>query len=50
MPLGSHACNHFFHEEDWEFAVMSKEACPFCRAEVKSADAGSVATFPFLMP
>ena len=26
-----HSCNHFFHEEDWELAVMQKGACPFCR-------------------
>jgi intraflagellar transport protein 122 len=26
------ACNHFFHQEEWEFAVLSKGACPFCRA------------------
>mmetsp|Transcript_3049 Transcript_3049/g.4655 ORF Transcript_3049/g.4655 Transcript_3049/m.4655 type:complete len:1198 (+) Transcript_3049:84-3677(+) len=25
-------CNHFFHEEDYEFAVLQKRACPFCRA------------------
>ena len=26
------ACNHFFHQEEWEFAVLAKGACPFCRA------------------
>jgi len=24
------SCFHFFHEEDWEFSVMQKKACPFC--------------------
>ena len=41
-----HSCNHFFHEEDWELAVMSKGKCPFCRADATGADAGSAATFP----
>lgn len=41
-----HSCNHFFHEEDWEFATMSKGACPFCKANVKGVDAGSAATQP----
>ena len=42
----SHACNHFFHEEDWEFAAMSKGECPFSRASTQGADSGSVATNP----
>mmetsp|Transcript_24173 Transcript_24173/g.65451 ORF Transcript_24173/g.65451 Transcript_24173/m.65451 type:complete len:1251 (-) Transcript_24173:228-3980(-) len=25
-------CNHFFNAEEWEFAVLSKGCCPFCRA------------------
>jgi hypothetical protein len=29
-----HGCNHFFHEEDWELALMQKDACPFCRTSV----------------
>jgi intraflagellar transport protein 122 len=24
-------CAHFFHEEDYEFAVLQKGCCPFCR-------------------
>ena len=40
-----HACNHFFHEEDWEFAAMSKGACPFCKERIQeSGSTGSVAT------
>jgi intraflagellar transport protein 122 len=27
-------CNHFFHEEDYEFHVLQKNQCPFCRAAV----------------
>jgi intraflagellar transport protein 122 len=39
------ACNHFFHEEDWEFAVMQKGACPFCQSAVDAAYGnGSVAS------
>jgi intraflagellar transport protein 122 len=41
-----HNCNHFFHEEDWEFATMSKGVCPFCRSSADGADAGTVASFP----
>eukprot|EP00965_Chrysotila_dentata_P194760 6176569-Pleurochrysis_carterae.AAC.1 len=40
-----HSCNHFFHEEDWEFAVMQKGACPFC-AEKIDASYGSGAVEP----
>ena len=29
-----HGCNHFFHEEDWELALMQKNECPFCRTAV----------------
>lgn len=25
-------CNHFFHEEDFEFSVLQKGHCPFCRS------------------
>ena len=25
------ACNHFFHGEDFEFAVLQHKGCPFCR-------------------
>ena len=42
----SHTCNHFFHEEDWEFAATSTGACPFCKADAKGADAGTAATYP----
>jgi hypothetical protein len=24
-------CNHFFHEEDFEFASLQKKECPFCK-------------------
>jgi len=41
-----HSCNHFFHEEDWEFAVMSKGVCPFCRTDATGVDNGSAATWP----
>ena len=41
-----HSCNHFFHEEDWELAVMAKGTCPFCRAKVSGSDSGSVVNFP----
>jgi intraflagellar transport protein 122 len=27
------SCNHLFHEEDFEFAVLQNLSCPFCRAE-----------------
>jgi intraflagellar transport protein 122 len=26
------ACSHLFHQEDFEFHVLQKRACPFCRA------------------
>ncbi|KAJ1630941.1 hypothetical protein T492DRAFT_870791 [Pavlovales sp. CCMP2436] len=26
------SCNHFFHDEEWEAAVLAKEECPFCRS------------------
>lgn len=41
-----HSCNHFFHEEDWECATMSRGVCPFCRANAVDADAGTAATHP----
>jgi len=40
-----HACNHFFHEEDWEFSVMQKNACPFCRAQVDANSGNGCAVF-----
>ena len=44
-------CNHFFHEEDWEFAVMQKGACPFCAAHVESNYGnGSVSTTDAAQP
>jgi intraflagellar transport protein 122 len=27
-------CNHFFHEEDYEFHILQKKSCPFCRVAV----------------
>ena len=39
-----HSCNHFFHEEDWEFAIMTKGCCPFCRLKTKGDDTGSLLT------
>jgi len=42
-----HNCNHFFHEEDWELAIMSKGQCPFCRCKVPDGnDGGSAVNFP----
>ena len=41
-----HSCNHFFHEEDWEFAIMTKGCCPFCRLKTKGDDTGSLLTYP----
>ena len=32
-----HACCRFFHEADFEFAVLQKKACPFCRVPVGAA-------------
>ena len=32
-----HSCNHFFHEEDWDMAVMQKGCCPFCKAPVDAS-------------
>ena len=29
-------CNHFFHEEDYEFHILQKKNCPFCRVAVTS--------------
>jgi len=31
-------CNHFFHEEDYEFHVLQHGSCPFCRTPVQSAE------------
>ena len=28
-------CQQFFHEEDYEFHVLQKQQCPFCRTAVK---------------
>ena len=42
-----HGCNHFFHEEDWEVALMQEDVCPFCRMTVKPSQANGAAThFP----
>ena len=42
-----HSCNHFFHEEDWEFATMSKSHCPFCRTSIDGMDGGACSgSFP----
>ena len=42
-----HGCNHFFHEEDWEVALMQEDVCPFCRMTVKPSLANGAAThFP----
>lgn len=27
------SCGHFFHGEEWEFAVLNTGKCPFCRVE-----------------
>ena len=29
------ACNHFFHGEDFEFAVLQHKGCPFCRDNLR---------------
>ena len=44
--MRAQGCNHFFHEEDWELATMSKAHCPFCRTAADSGDAGTVLSFP----
>jgi len=41
-----HECNHFFHEEDWELAVMQKKQCPFCTVQTDGSSNGCVAHFP----
>jgi len=41
-----HECNHFFHEEDWELAVMQKKQCPFCQTHTDGASNGCAAHFP----
>ena len=43
-----HSCNHFFHEEDWELALMQKGACPFCHTavDVTKVGNGGLAYFP----
>lgn len=30
------SCFHFFHEEDFEQAVLQKKQCPFCRCKIDS--------------
>ena len=30
-------CNHFFHEEDFEFASLQKKECPFCKVRPTNA-------------
>jgi len=37
ITLCSH-CNHFFHEEDYEFHILQKKSCPFCRTTVHNQD------------
>ena len=44
-----HHCNQFFHEEDYELAMITKKRCPFCRApapEDGGFDSGSSAYYP----
>ena len=41
-----HHCNHFFHEEDWELALMGKKECPFCHVATDGTTSGSAGTFP----
>jgi len=41
-----HECNHFFHEEDWELAVMQKKQCPFCQAHTDGSSSGCTTHFP----
>lgn len=33
-------CQHFFHQEDFEFAVLQKGHCPFCRAPADQVGLG----------
>ena len=30
-----HDCHHFFHADDYEFAVLQSKACPYCRAPIQ---------------
>lgn len=32
-----HHCLHFFHQEDFEFHVLQKKTCPFCRSNVETS-------------
>ena len=34
-------CQHFFHEEDFEFTVLRDEGCPFCKCNVLAKDSVS---------
>uniref|UniRef100_A0A7S1G6F9 UBP34/UBP24/USP9X/USP9Y-like ARM repeat region domain-containing protein n=1 Tax=Bicosoecida sp. CB-2014 TaxID=1486930 RepID=A0A7S1G6F9_9STRA len=34
------SCQHFFHQEDFEFAVLQKGHCPFCRADAAEVGLG----------
>lgn len=35
-------CNHFFHEEDFEFEALRSGGCPFCRSNVIGRSYGHV--------
>lgn len=35
-------CNHFFHEEDFEFACLRDGGCPFCRCNIIGRSYGHV--------
>jgi len=32
------SCNHFFHEEDFEIASITKSQCPICRCSIEKAE------------
>ena len=38
-------CNHFFHEEDFEFASLQKKECPFCKVRRPTTAIHSSETF-----
>ncbi len=42
------SCNHFFHEEDFEFHLLQKKSCPFCRTQTdpEAIVQGDVANIP----
>ena len=35
-------CHHFFHEADFEFAVLRDGGCPFCRCDIMGKNYGHI--------